>query len=94
MSKLELVEPTFVLRASDPLAPSLIRQWARRRELAIAKGHAPDGDLGEVARARQLAIDMELWAQRDALRQHHEAMVRFRKRFPASAEVIKFRKPE
>jgi len=91
--KLELVEPTFVLRASDSSAPSLIRQWARRRELAIKKGYLylPDGP-GEVARARQVAMDMETWAQRDAVAKYREVMATFSKRFPGgqrSAEVIK-----
>jgi predicted Ser/Thr protein kinase len=87
--KLELVEPTFVLRASDPLAPSLIRQWARRQELEIAKGRALSADLGDVERARKLAADMEKWIRNDIVQRHATAREKFSVRYGKRAEVIK-----
>lgn len=87
--RLELVEPTFVLRASDPLAPSLIRQWARRQELEIAKGRLPNADPGDIVRARKLALDMEKWMHSDIVRQHTALNEKFNARLGRRAEVIK-----
>jgi hypothetical protein len=96
--KLELVEPTFVLRAGDPVAQSLIKQWARRHELALAKGIVTPGiGPAEIKRARDIIPIMEEWAQRDAVRRYHEVIAKFSKRFPGgrqSAEVIKLKRPE
>lgn len=95
---LELVEPTFLLRASDPMAPSLIRQWARRHELAIGKGRNNGVDADDIARARQLAFDMETWAQRDAVRRYHDVLETFHKRFgphrPADVIKLSSRRPQ
>ena len=94
---LELVEPTFVLRASDPLAPSLIRQWARRCELALAKNQAIGLDADDIKRARRLALDMETWSENDLVRRHAAAHDKFSQRFGTkSADVIKLssRRPQ
>lgn len=47
-------EPLFVLRATDVLAPLVVRTWA---DMAADRGVSE----GKVAEARQLAEDMELW---------------------------------
>lgn len=95
---LELVEPTFVLRGSDPLAPSLIRQWARRRELEMSKGRLPNADPDDIKRARELALDMETWAQHDAVHRYHDVMETFHKRFgphrPADIIKLSSRRPQ
>jgi hypothetical protein len=49
-------EPIFVLRAQDRLAPGLIRRWA---DLAETYGCPA----GKVKEARELALQMEEWAQ-------------------------------
>lgn len=47
-------EPKFTLRATDVLAPIVIRTWA---DMAADRG-APEG---KVAEARQIADAMEAW---------------------------------
>ena len=49
-------EPMFVLLGRDPAAGSLVRLWARRRELS---GESPD----KVAEARTCADAMDAWAR-------------------------------
>lgn len=50
-------EPMFVLLARDPMAPVLVRLWADLREHAV-------GNPSKVNEARDCAIDMEVWRQR------------------------------
>lgn len=47
-------EPLFTLRAKDPEAPRLVRQWASEAE-------ADRVDPDKVAEARKCADDMEAW---------------------------------
>jgi len=47
-------EPTFVLRASDPIAPVLVRMWA-------AQMWQDGASAEEVAEARKIADAMEAW---------------------------------
>lgn len=49
-------EPLFVLRATDALAPAVVRTWA---DVAESKGTPPT----KIAEARQLADEMEIWAK-------------------------------
>jgi len=48
------LEPTFTLRASDPLAPALLRLWAA----LLWQEH---GDPERIAQARGVAAAMEQW---------------------------------
>lgn len=48
-------EPMFVLLARDPLAPELVRRWARRRKLTR-------GPSDKVHEAETCAAEMERWA--------------------------------
>ena len=53
-------EPMFVLLARDPLAPNLVRRWAKRR---LAAG---DANPEKIAEARACAKQMEEWAAANA----------------------------
>jgi hypothetical protein len=44
----------FVLLARDPLAPDLVREWARRKSVRIE-------DPEKVVEALRIAKDMEFW---------------------------------
>lgn len=48
-------EPAFVLRANDPLAPALVREWADRKRRNLR----PDAE--EIVDAQKLAFAMEEW---------------------------------
>lgn len=50
-------EPVFVLRATDKLAPGLIRQWA-------AQAHALGMSWAKAGEALKLADMMEAWPER------------------------------
>ncbi len=54
-------EPLFTLLGRDGDAPEGARDWARRREKAIAAGLRPESDRVLVASAREDAFDMEQW---------------------------------
>lgn len=58
-------EPLFTLVGRDRSAPGMVRQWAYERERAIATGDAPQSDHVLVAAARQIALDMEHWRERN-----------------------------
>ena len=47
-------EPMFILLGRDPLAPGLVRQWARER--ALGKGYSR-----QVTNAFSIADDMDEW---------------------------------
>lgn len=47
-------EPMFILLARDPLAPALVRAWARERR-------ALDGNTPKVQEAVACAVTMENW---------------------------------
>lgn len=54
-------EPEFALLARDKSAPEMVRQWAYERERQVAGGLAPASDTDQIARARMVATDMEMW---------------------------------
>lgn len=56
-------EPLFVLRANDPLAPKVVREWAYRyeEEKADAGGMLTEKQLAKTEEARDLADAMEVW---------------------------------
>jgi hypothetical protein len=54
-------EPEFALLARDRSAPDMVRQWAFERERAVERGSAPASDTDQIARARMLAAEMEVW---------------------------------
>jgi len=60
-ANLEPDEPYFVLKATDPMAPSLVRSWAMMRQQQVEQGVKPAEDLAKVAEARQCAAQMEIW---------------------------------
>lgn len=55
LNRAEADEPIFVLRAHDPLAPSIIRDWARLRRYARGPRDASAAD------AEDIALEMERW---------------------------------
>ncbi|MDH3233638.1 MAG: hypothetical protein OEQ29_08915 [Alphaproteobacteria bacterium] len=55
--KAEPDEPMFVLLARDPIAPALVRMWARARELAAREMR----DMEKVREADECADRMEDW---------------------------------
>lgn len=70
-------EPLFVLKATDELAPEIVREWARRYLLSKMETQATGGEnarllFGYIARkqyakyqeALHLADQMESWANR------------------------------
>ena len=54
-------EPMFVLLARDPVAPSLVRTWASRREWRVNTGQKPESDRAMVEEAYACADAMEAW---------------------------------
>lgn len=50
-------EPMFVLLARDPMAPFLVREWARRR----IDSFSPPEDDAKVAEAKACADNMDAW---------------------------------
>jgi len=54
-------EPMFILLARDPLAPTLIEQWAANRMQAVMTKMRPLEDLKMVAEAQQCAKTMREW---------------------------------
>lgn len=70
-------EPLFVLKATDELAPEIVREWARR--YLLSKLHFVLTDLGEpirtpeihVARVQKYQEALELADQMDAWRKLH-----------------------
>ena len=55
IAKLGIDEPNFLLRAKDPLAADLVREWADR---AQTRGvHEPE----KIAEARTLADEIDGW---------------------------------
>ena len=55
------IEPTFTLRASDPDAGRVVRNWASMLESEIQRGARPATDMPKVRGARQIARDMDNW---------------------------------
>ena len=65
-SKESLDEPMFVLRASDKLAPALVREWARQfavHEMARINGNSFYQK--KFREALALADAMEAWSHRE-----------------------------
>lgn len=59
---LSYTEPTFTLRASDPVAPVLVRRWARKTLTRhIEADTATPEIIAEVNRAKALAAEMDKW---------------------------------
>ena len=56
-------EPLFTLLARDPVAPTIVRSWAQRREVLIDQGKKPESDRAIVAEARLCAQHMEAWRE-------------------------------
>ena len=59
-------EPLFTLRANDPLAPDLVREWANRYEISKlvtlgAEVFERKGDRMKSDEARDCAREMERW---------------------------------
>ena len=54
-------EPMFTLLGRDPHAPNLVRQWAKERAEAIARGDKPHTDALKVTEAYECAASMERW---------------------------------
>lgn len=56
-------EPLFVLRANDPLAPTLVREWAHRYGMRKVAARAERWEEKHRS-ALDLADQMEWWLQR------------------------------
>ncbi len=64
-------EPTFVLRASDPSAPNLVRDWARARHDSVylgrqipgpqREGPGQPGERDQISEAFEIADRMDAW---------------------------------
>lgn len=54
-------EPIFTLMARDLYAPTMLEDWAARREGLIDVGSYPQSDRPVVAEARQCAKKMREW---------------------------------
>lgn len=54
-------EPTFTLLARDLSAPTLIEQWAMRRQKDILAGNRPRTDQAKVDEAMKVAVNMRKW---------------------------------
>ena len=60
-------EPLFTLRANDPLAPDLVREWAHRYELKTERALHERGEkivglhVAKSREARACAREMERW---------------------------------
>lgn len=54
-------EPLFVFLARDASAPTLVRQWAQLRRLAVFDGRAPETDIAQAQEAYACADAMEAW---------------------------------
>lgn len=61
--KLEDDEPYFVLRARDPSAAQLVREWALQRRIHVRQGLKPTSDDAQVAEALLCAEAMEDWRE-------------------------------
>jgi hypothetical protein len=68
-------EPTFTLRAKDPSAAMMVRNWAISRFNAIMSGNKPNTaeQFEKIAEALQCASDMEAWHFEHIARPAHEA---------------------
>ena len=68
-AKLADDEPSFLLRANDPLSPTLVRLWAfmyrLRKGVAITLEQRRKAD-----EAENVAADMELWRGHNEFRKH------------------------
>lgn len=56
-----LDEPILTLRAADPAAPVVIRQWAYQQRALILAGKVPPETEDQVADAIRTAEAMEAW---------------------------------
>lgn len=54
-------EPYFLLRARDPQAPAILKQWAKGHRERVNQGALPLDELGTVRDALQCATNMEIW---------------------------------
>jgi hypothetical protein len=62
LEKVEVDEPIFVLRAHDPMAPTLVRIWAERwRLMHLGKGTYTAGRKVKVKEAIEQADAMDTW---------------------------------
>jgi hypothetical protein len=63
LNKAEDDEPLFILRASDPLAPALVRLWASRHDRGVQEGTLLNTleDAGKSGSAMAVAAKMEGW---------------------------------
>lgn len=63
-------EPVFVLRANDPCAPRIVRQWAlayrAAKEDHNTDGHMTAAQKAKMREAQQLAEEMERWHEAHA----------------------------
>ena len=56
--ELEPDEPYFVLKASDPLAPGIVRVWALRYRTLVERGAKPPENMAKVQEALDVARAM------------------------------------
>ena len=56
-------EPMFTLLGRDPDAPSLVSEWADKREADVHAGRRPPEDLKAVEEARECARRMRTWRE-------------------------------
>jgi hypothetical protein len=58
-------EPVFTLRAKDPLAAKLVRDWVQLRRFATAVADMPEDaralELTQISEAEQISWDMDDW---------------------------------
>lgn len=73
LNKAEEDEPLFVLRANDPLAPDIVREWARMYDTEKRNLGITQGQMDKHNEALDIADRMEDWKRDQRLRQQKEA---------------------